>query len=163
VVGAVGVGTGSASLMRVPSGATPHALSAKHRISTTRSRFWKSGKKREMNGKEVNLEYILDYLVPIRLMVKLVLIVSAKVRVKLFAGHELEQVRVEAHLVACDGIEEGRDALIEEGEDHGEVYDDRAAESLDVVILQDREHFACHGNGRIRAQRRALVVNDDHQ
>lgn len=96
-------------------------------------------------------------------MVKLVLIVSAKVRVKLFAGYEFEQVRVEAHLFACDGIEEGRDALIEEGEDRGEVYDDRAAEGLDVVILQDREHFTCHGNGRIRAQRRALVVNDDHQ
>lgn len=67
------------------------------------------------------------------------------------------------HLVPRDGVKERRDALVEEIEQHGQVHDERAAERLDVVLLQDREHLARDGDGRIRAQRRALVVDDDHE
>ena len=95
--------------------------------------------------------HALYELAPVRLVVKLKAIFAAKVGVEVLAGHELEQVRVEAHLVAGDGVEEGRDALVEEGEDHGQVHDERAAERLDVVVLQDREHLARHRDGRVRA------------
>ena len=108
-------------------------------------------------------EHILYELGPVLLVVKLEVVVAAKVDVEVLAGHELEEVRVEAHLVAGDGVEERRDALVEEGEDRGQVDDERAAESLDVVVLQDREYLARYRDGRVRAQRRALVVDDYHQ
>jgi hypothetical protein len=31
------------------------------------------------------------------------------------------------------------------------------------VVLQDREHLTCDRDRRVRAQRRAFVVDDDHQ
>ena len=83
--------------------------------------------------------YSLNHLRPITLKVPLELVLAAKVHVELRARNELEQVRVEAHLVARNGVEEGRDALVEEGEQHREVDDERAAQGLDVVLLQDRE------------------------
>jgi hypothetical protein len=59
-------------------------------------------------------EHLLNKLTPVRLMVKLKVIVAAKIGVEVFAGDELEKIRVEAHLVAGDGVEEGRDAFVEE-------------------------------------------------
>ena len=62
---------------------------------------------------------LLYKLTPISLMVKLKMIVAAKVGVEVFAWDEFEEVRVEAHLVACDRVEKGRDALVEEREEGG--------------------------------------------
>lgn len=50
-----------------------------------------------------------------------------------------------AYLVARDGIQEGGDALVEKVEQHREIDDERAAEGLDVVLLQDVEHLARDG------------------
>ena len=118
----------SSPVFRVPSGAMPHALSM--------------GCVSEISADGRKPGYALYELVPVRLMFKLKVIVASKVGVELLAGYELEQVRVEAHLVAGDGVEEGRDTLVEEGEDHRQVHDEGAAERLDVVVLQDREHLA---------------------
>ena len=45
------------------------------------------------------------------------------------------------YLVACDGVKEGRDALVEKVEEHGEVNDDRTAECFDVVLLKDVQYL----------------------
>jgi hypothetical protein len=66
----------------VPSGAIPHALS--NFIYITVVSLW------QYSPREQSAFYILDELIPVCLVVKPVLIVAAKVRVELFARHELE-------------------------------------------------------------------------
>ena len=85
------------------------------------------------------------------------------------------------YLVARDGVKEGRDALVEKVEEHGEVNDDRTAECFDVVLLKDvqyltknkleilmdfserRMNLACNGYWRICTEGRRFVVNDDDE
>lgn len=67
------------------------------------------------------------------------------------------------HLIARDGVEERRDALVEEAENIWEVHDDGAAERLDVVLLQYVQHLACDGDGGVGAEGRALIVHDDDE
>ena len=45
------------------------------------------------------------------------------------------------YLVARDGVKEGRDALVEKVEEHGEVNDERAAECFDVMLLKDVQYL----------------------
>ena len=45
------------------------------------------------------------------------------------------------YLVARNRVKEGRDALVEKVEEHGEVNDDRTAECFDVVLLKDVQYL----------------------
>lgn len=49
------------------------------------------------------------------------------------------------YLVTSDGVEEGRDPFVEEVEEVGEIDDERAAEVLNVVLLEDRQDLQMSG------------------
>ena len=81
----------------------------------------------------------LEHLIPIQLLFEEKVVIATKVCIELSSRDELQQIGVEAHLVASDRVEEWHDALVEEVEQGWEVDDECAAEGLDVVLLEDVE------------------------
>lgn len=61
----------------------------------------------------------------------------------------VEDARVEAHLVARDGVDEGHDELEEGVHEEGHVDDECEAEPLGVVRLDDVEHLARGAEGGV--------------
>lgn len=76
-------------------------------------------------------------------MVVLELDVSAELRPDVFRGEQpvLDDLGVEAHLVAGDGVDEGVDQLVECIEHPGDVDDQGTSEAFWIVGLEDVQNL----------------------
>lgn len=68
-----------------------------------------------------------------------------------------------AYLISGYRVQEGRYTLIEEVKKHREIDDDGTSESFDIVLLENMEYFTSNRDGRIGAQGRRFVINNNYE
>jgi hypothetical protein len=103
----------------------------------------------------------LDNLIPIAIWLKLKLVAATEIGIQLVLVNKIKEVRIESHLISGHRVQEGRDALVEEVEDEGEVGDERSAESFWVMVLKDMQYLSGDRDGGIRSESGRLIVNED--
>lgn len=136
--------------MRVPSGAMSHSLRrrATNQLGVGVGRIAYTG-------------HSLDNLIPIAIWLKLKLVAATEIGIQLVLVNKIKEVRIESHLISGHRVQEGRDALVEEVEDEGEVGDERSAESFWVMVLKDMQYLSGDRDGGIRSESGRLIVNED--